>query len=124
MSYIAYKAQDMGFDAHLTVLYLGSENLDDETEAQVKEYLATSPSAVDAIHCMRIGIDMFGPRRDLPVVRVTVPPVMVWLRNELVREFGNASEFKDWNPHITLDFAHTNEINIPFHINLNELGLY
>jgi hypothetical protein len=128
MSYIAFKAQGMGFDAHLTVLYLGEG---EPTQEQIDlfekirtEFIEGNPEQFDIIIAQRWFIDLFGPKRDIPVLRVLLPSKMVGLRSICEAYLGNASEFKDWNPHITLDFAHSNEVNIPFDIQLTDLGLY
>jgi 2'-5' RNA ligase len=123
MSYIGYKAQGMGFDAHLTILYLGRENLGPEKELEVVDFLE-GDSWLSAPKVMRQTIDLFGPNNDIPVIRVMVPPELTWLRNEALKEFGNGSEFKDWNPHITLDLIHLDIVRIPFEIQLTDLGLY
>lgn len=123
MSYIAYKAQGMGFDAHLTVLYLGEH---EPTEQEHKLFNGLVDSGFNwpkTTIVQRWFIDLFGPETNIPVVRVFVSPAMIAFRKACEAILGNGSEYKGWNPHITLDLTHLNTIHIPHEIQLTDLSL-
>lgn len=111
----------MGFDAHLTVLYLGELRTERD---EVDEYLeANNLNGLSAM-VIRDSVDLFGPELTIPVLKV-FPPVELWdLRKKVEHELWNESQFKVWNPHITLDFDSAGTIHIPEYIKLREFGLY
>lgn len=70
MSYISFKAKNMGFDAHLTVLYLGAH---EPTEKEYKLFTGIVESNFNwpkTATVQRWFIDLFGPEKNLPVLRV------------------------------------------------------
>lgn len=125
-TYIGLKASDMGFDAHLTVMYLGKMNSEKETKVR------------DVIHRIgrqeflvaRKGIRFFGEMFNIPVVLVedvdeSARYSLATLRKRLEHPYGLKSKSEyPFNPHITLKFDHYNTVNIPLTIKLDRLGLY
>jgi hypothetical protein len=122
MSYISFKAQDMGFDAHLTVLYLGEDEPTREQRFAFDKIMADGKWQGDSL-AKRWFIDLFGPETNIPVLRVFVPPELLAFRMLCESIMGNGSEYKNWNPHITLDLAHNDTIHIPSEIKLTDLSL-
>lgn len=120
-TYIGFKAEGMGFDAHLTVLYTGP--LDKDRTDAVKSILSTF--APINIWVERKGIELFGPENNIPVVTVYTSETLINLRQKLL-DYGipNASKFKEWNPHITLAVDPNKIIKIPAAIRLVNLGFY
>lgn len=119
-TYVAFKALDMGFDAHMTVIYLGKISVLQERLAQ---------TIIDEFPYLyqvgRNNIEMFGPNNDIPVVTV-IPPVGIWKLRKKLEQYSylpNPSEYA-WNPHITLDAKPNQVIIIPPAIRLTMLGLY
>lgn len=121
-TYIGFKAHGFGFDAHLTVLYIGEQS--PELVPHIREYLAETFRFSYPLRVLRESLDLFGPDRTIPVARVTVDNDMRSLRNSLERRFENASQFKDWNPHISLDISVAQDIKLPYIIELTDFGLY
>lgn len=128
-NYIGFKALDMGFDAHLTMLYTGDLSFDQVRDIEFAlEHMSLKYNG-DWVE--RKALDLFGPidsdtlRATTPVVVVNVSENLKMLREILIdMEFPNPSEYP-WNPHISLDFSsgmHT--IKIPPMIRITNLGLY
>lgn len=118
-AYVGLKALGMGFDAHLTLVYLGK--IDFDTECRVKMIIEDiGPVTMPVI---RDKIRMFGYGK-VPVVTVIYPEELVYLREQLV-DMGvpNPSDYS-WNPHITIKLDHLSDIIIPKTIVLTNLGLY
>lgn len=117
--YVGYKAKGMGFDAHLTIVYFGYD-ASQETIDKVTEAVASfKPPRISFAE--RGFFDLFGPGAEVPVIRVNVHNVLYDFRSAL-EEFS-ASEFPDWNPHITLDLR-APIIRIPETIKLMTPGVY
>lgn len=121
-TYIGFKAMNMGFDAHMTVLYLGQiTKLQEQLALKfLEDYKHLKNTPVE-----RVGFDMFGPNYDLPVLRVGVP-LELWRFREALENHSylpNPSSY-DWNPHITLKTKDVGTITIHPTIRLAQLGLY
>lgn len=67
---------------------------------------------------------MFGSDYSIPVLKVDVAQSLYLMRSNLTKEFGNASQFVNWNPHITLELNTDGPIIIPPVIKLSKLGCY
>lgn len=121
-TYIGLKAGDMGFDAHLTLLYLGK--LNPEKEAKARH--ALSQIGRQEFLVARKGIRLFGADFDIPVVLVEdITDNLKKLRKRLERTYGLVSRSEyGFNPHITLKLDHYQTVNIPMTIKLDQLGLY
>ncbi len=119
-NYIGLKANGMGFDAHLTVMYTG--DLEPDQESHVENILSTLGSP--AFYVERDSIVMFGPNNNIPVLKVT-PTLAMWNLRKILdsSHIPSPSEFP-WNPHITLEFEPDSTLEIPPVIHLNQLGLY
>lgn len=125
VSYLGFKVKDMGFDAHLTVLYLGYITHDQEKIARVNEFLAMNRDELSGSdYVIRHDIELFGPEKNLPVVTVMVGKHLWAIRKMAELQLWNASEFKDWNPHITLDLEAPGDLRIPKAIKVSDFGLY
>lgn len=125
-TYVGLKANNMGFDAHLTVFYLGEITQVQEQLARrvLEDFDYSYPNQI--FYVERENISMFGPNNDIPVL--TVMPMSGAL--ERLRDMfadhaylPNPSEF-DWNPHITIKFKYGAPIILPGLIELTNLGLY
>lgn len=119
-TYIGLKAWDMGFDAHLTVMYLGP--LDGERENYVNYVL--SQIGRQEFLVGRNRIDLFA--NSTPVVVVDdVTDNLKKLRKRLERTYGliSPSTFP-FNPHISLSLDHYETVHIPLTIKLDQLGFY
>lgn len=122
-TYIGFKAQHMGFDAHLTVMYLGRHLT--ESDAKCINGILDEIGR-DVMFVERNRIEIF--RHGTPVVTVT--PIegqgdLYGVRKQL-EDYGleSKSEF-DFNPHITLKMKNRDHtIYIPKIIRLDHLGLY
>lgn len=121
-TYVALKADGMGFDAHMTVIYLGQiSKLQERLASQVLEYY----QRLSYYYVERLNITCFGDNNDIPVLRVR-PPVGLWdLRTELKQHcyLPNPNKY-EWSPHITLKLDHDYPVIIPPIIRLYDLGLY
>lgn len=120
-SYVGLKARSLGFDAHLTLCYFGKDNPEEEIIRLLVNEVNSPPVR---LRVLRTGIDLFGPKNTIPVIRVepvSEPSLLLDLR-ELFEKFS-VSEFPHWNPHITIDFD-AYEIRIPLEITLTDLGVY
>jgi 2'-5' RNA ligase len=126
VSYLGFKALDMGFDAHLTVLYLGNITHEQEKLDSVATFLEGFRQEFhdSSSYVIRNDIQMFGPNKDIPVVRV-IPNKQMWYWRKLAESMlWNASEFKEWNPHITIDLNAPSNIILPKVIKVTDFGLY
>lgn len=95
--------------SHVTLLYLGSIAEANFTKDEVISTLAH----VDLdmfFYVKTTGLDLFGPEKDIIVVRVDHP--MLHSQREAVEAklaavgINNASEFKEYKPHITIRPEH------------------
>ena len=121
-TYIGLKAQNMGFDAHLTVFYLG-RNMNKE-EVELVKALLFQIGTVDIV-VERSKIEMFS--KDTPVVTVKSIPVLgdLYMLRKAIEQSGFVSPSQyPFNPHISLRLNNGNDIHIPRFIKLNQLGLY
>lgn len=118
MAYIGYKAEDMGFDAHMTIMWLGK--LDKERSDYVKSLLKDWPYHNAVVEPIKI-TNFYST----PVVRVKVPEeILSLLRYLNAHGVESASEFP-FNPHISLYLpGDGSTLKIPGKIILSELGLY
>jgi 2'-5' RNA ligase len=124
-TYVGLKAQGMGFDAHLTVHCLGKISILQERLAVtvINNWLDFS----NGIYFVeRMGIELFGPVNDIPVVKVGLINDDLFELNRKFKQHSylpDPSEF-EWNPHITLNLKSNETIRIPKIIKLTDLGLY
>lgn len=123
VSYLGYKVEGMGFDAHMTVLYLGE--CDDGQVGKVNEFLAAHRDVfAGASYVARRNFALFGPKNDVPVLTVT-PGKDIWgIRKLAEASLWNGSEFLDWNPHITLSPKPAETVIISPMIRVTHFGLY
>ena len=112
-------------EAHCTIIYLG----------KVDEVAFTEQDVRNAMELMQLGApgevpvagpEMFGPDKDIPVVLLEPVPVLTLAKLALeavLLTFGieNASEFKDYKPHVTVP-DHDREI--PTTVTLGEPVLW
>jgi 2'-5' RNA ligase len=122
LSYLGFKVPYMGFDAHMTVLYIG--DTEEEQADEIRKFLEEAQLPTFSATAQRDSIKLFGPNEDIPVLTLIVPEAVRDIRTLLEDKFDNASEFKDWNPHVTLDFECPGVIQIPPMLSLIEFGLY
>lgn len=120
-SYIGFQLPEISDKAHLTLLYLG-EDVAKNRLALATEFV--TPFIFDSWLAKRHSIDMFGPNKNVPVLRVSVSQGLQNLRVDLVEALGNVSEFKDWQPHITLHLDSEYTIHLPREIQLDDLGVF
>jgi hypothetical protein len=119
-TYIGLQAWDMGFDAHLTLIYTGKVN--PAMEHRIQEIIYRRGGVFHFAN--RKEIAMLGPNRDTPVLLVEPDDHMWHLRKALLREGApNRSQFH-WTPHITLKLDGPYEVRIPKVIKLTNLGFY
>lgn len=110
----------MGFDAHLTLIFTGE--MEPEEESLVKEIVYEA--SYKSYMVERKEIAMFGPEKNIPVIKVLDNLDLHSLRERLLqRGVRSASEYS-WNPHITLRLDHAQTLRIPRFITLGELDLY
>jgi 2'-5' RNA ligase len=113
-------------DPHCTIIYLGKVSKVDFTKADVEAALGhVSLEAPGAVRTK--GLEMFGPDKDIPVVTLD-PGSQVLVLQRIVVEgilgvYGieNASEFKDYKPHVTIT---NKDIEIPESVTLGEPVLW
>jgi 2'-5' RNA ligase len=122
LSYLGFKVPYMGFDAHCTVLYLG--DTEEEKADEIRKFLDQSQLATFSSHANRKGIELFGPNLDVPVVTLEVNDSVNDIRRLCEKNFESPSEFKEWNPHVTLDLETPGSLVIPPILSLIEFGLY
>lgn len=120
--YVGLKANNMGFDAHLTVHYLGKtpEGVEDTYFKEVEEYVESRKNFSTRV--FRTGIKLFG-YRNIPVMTVSVLPELAFMKEDLEKMIPSASEYK-WNPHITLKLKEMNTIMLPPMVSLDRLAIY
>jgi hypothetical protein len=97
---VYFEALNLGFDAHLTILYKG-EMTPIEFD-KIKE-LFEEHKLIKRHEAYRRNLALFGPRKDIPVIKVDISPYLAGMHWSLVDLVGSGSEF-DWDPHITLDY--------------------
>ena len=124
-SYIGFKAMDMGFDAHVTMLYLGKLTPQEEAHCDSILSLLTLKLMNNWANnwAMRDELKMFGPNNDIPVVTLEKSDYLSSIRSTLELTFNSPSEY-GFNPHITLDLNGMHTIRIPTAIRLVQFGLY
>ena len=117
--YVGFKTSALGFDAHLTLHYLGLEEFVDHQgiEQVIKPYKGLT------YYATRVGIDLFGPDNNIPVVTVALPTSLYNLKDLLESVYPSPSEY-EFDPHITLKFRAGETIHIPELIPINMLGIY
>lgn len=117
-NYIGYKAEGMGFDAHLTLLYTG--DLDSPLLLKYAESLVDRYGHTDGLEVIRDEIIMFGTN---PVVLLEVPLMLTEIHNLFVKHWPVVHS-NAWRPHITIKYNHDDTILIPKRIRLHSLGVY
>lgn len=124
-NYVGFKAWDMGFDAHLTVLFTGE--LEPQKELILQDILHEIGPQTNYVYPHKIAL--FGPDNDIPVLRVQANESLFLLREQLIKwGVPNKSDY-DFTPHITLKLPHRGEplfqtLHIPTIIKLSNLGYY
>lgn len=120
-AYIGLRAWDMGFDAHLTVAFLG--DIDQEREFYIREKIAQHRWDQRIFYVARKKIELFGPNNDIPVITVAVPLSLRGLVEEMAHMGIEQNSEWPWNPHISLKLEDTDTIHIPVVIRLDKLYL-
>lgn len=121
-------------DAHCTILYLGEMSeincTREELQAVVDRLKVKAPGKV-AVN----GVDLFGPDKNVLVARLD-PTRLEPIREAFERTLAkinvfNASEYKDYNPHVTIteEFGGTMlnaiaDTDLPTHVELGEPQLW
>lgn len=121
-NYIGFKAWGLGYDAHLTLIYTG--DLSDQQVTELRTLLLkTVPSTFYSL-AKRLEFAMFGPKHDVPVIKVECIEEVIILRESLL-SYGvpNPSEW-GWNPHITLQLTPEQPLVIPSIFKLSHLDVY
>jgi hypothetical protein len=131
-NYLGFKAYDMGYDAHLTLLYLG--DMDDQGNREdrrrlneVHEWIYRNIMRLSGdAFVSRVDFAMLGPNNNIPVLKVAPPPELWTWRMKAIKDLWNGSEFNNWSPHITLPNLETfqEKITLPNPIRLGNFGLY
>lgn len=120
--YIGLKAVGMGFDAHLTVHYVGE--ITPHQEDYLKLLLRRWGGARTFTVTRGTITNFRTSERPVPVVTVGHPVGLSLLQEFLSKNFKGPSEWP-WNPHISLHKAPVDcTITIPPRISLNKLDLY
>ncbi len=117
-TYIGFQAHGFGFEAHLTMSYLGK--MIEQYEDEVHKILGTLTNR--AFYVERNSINLFGPNKDIPVITVNVDTELMDLKKTLDALIEDNSSY-EWNPHITLDTS-IGDLCIPQRIRLSNLNLY
>jgi hypothetical protein len=123
-NYVGLQAVNMGFEAHLTLIYTG--DLSPHKEALYEEIIDSLGKRIryHVFNLDRNNIEMFGPNHDIPVLRLNMSANLNDLRNELIdRGIRNVSEYS-FNPHISLKLDNHYTVEIPPRVRLVGLGLY
>ena len=99
---IAYEVEGHP-NLHCTVLYLG-EIVDDRVQGinfriACERLRYTYLNSALKVHTT--GLHWFGPDGNIPVIRVE-HDLLPTVRSTLLEMFANGSQFKDYNPHITV----------------------
>ncbi len=121
-SYIGLKAWDMGFDAHLTLIYTGKMSADREARTRFEMERVTKGLNY-TFQALRRNIQMFGPLYNIPVLTVQPDQGLLILMKQLQLHIPSKSQYK-WNPHITLNLDSSETINLPHIIKLDRLNIY
>lgn len=102
MTYVGMKVQNVPFDGHFTIRYLGERPLTHNRLLDLKDLLASYENLRFTVH--RGSLDSFGPNEDIPVIRVYGS-----LMTLLTTKMHNAMNVKNFNnegyifqPHITI----------------------
>jgi 2'-5' RNA ligase len=120
--YLGLKAWDMGYDAHLTVHYLGELSQEDKTRIAI--WIDKHQLTNYHFHVARDSIAMFGPKNNIPVLKLRmINDELTKLQQECEQIWGKVSDYP-WNPHITLKFIPGQTIHIPELIRLSGFNLY
>lgn len=124
-NYIGLRATNMGFDAHMTLLYTGHLSPVQELKVQRALDWIDSRLKYQVFNMDRKSIEMFGPNKDIPVLTLYPKDDLNEIRESLIGKGVPApSAFAEFNPHITLKLNHNYTIEIPPRIRLVGLGLY
>lgn len=118
--YIGLHANDMGFDAHLTIMYFGT--LDKDRFEYTMDVLKNIEPTI--FFATRTGIKSFGKKLSVPVVTVKFEDTSMNSFLRYLDEWDITSNSEhSWNPHITIKLDHSETIMIPEYIKLSNLYL-
>ena len=124
-NYIGFKAWDMGFNAHLTLVYTGE--VGPQQELIIKDILHEIGEQTHYVYPHKLAL--FGPDNDIPVLRVRADESLFLLREQLIKwGVPNKADY-DFVPHITLQLPQTRvpsneKLIIPIVIRLANLDFY
>jgi len=120
--WVQLEAGAMGFDAHLTVHYIGS--MEDATKSKVEKWLSLHGGNSYFCFVQPLSIDLFGPDNKIPVIKVSLPEHLIRVKKRLEGLVPSGSEY-EWNPHITIpsEIIGNLTIHIPQVIDLSNLTL-
>lgn len=119
-TWIEATVNDMGFDAHLTIHYLG--DIDFSIRHKFGSFLAQQQLDRYVTAVKPIAIKMFGPEKNIPVVTVDVMDDLQTLKSTLEKIYPQQSEYS-WNPHITLGKVGWDLVVIPTIIKIKGIHL-
>lgn len=119
---IAYEVEGHP-DLHCTVLYLGQIEYDKVQGIDFEQMCdrLSDTRLNSSLKVISTGLDWFGPKNDIPVARVE-HQLLLAVREGIMRRtyLNNGSQFKDFNPHITIPDV---DYKLPFTFWLDGLHL-
>lgn len=118
--WLEFKAWDMGFDAHLTLHWMGK--CEGTQTFPIRKWLAETQVGTYTTYVKPTGIEIFGSDNEVAVVTVDTFPDITEMKNQVEELFPSPSEFS-FRPHITLKGIGFNSITIPPIIKLSGLTI-
>lgn len=102
MTYIGMKVQNVPFDGHFTIRYLGKRPLTPNKIKDLKELLEAYENLRFTVH--HGSLDWFGPNKDVPVVSVygSIMTLLTAKLNRALTVKGFVNEGYPFTPHITI----------------------
>lgn len=120
-NHLGLEVMDMGFPAHLTIHYLGTT--DRRQQLEIQDWIHEQQLKFQTFYATRKSIDLFGPRNNLPVVRVTLTDEVIALHEEAKRRWPGPGNYP-WTPHITIKLEEAPTVHIPTVFKLINFNLY
>lgn len=118
---ITLPAEGMGFSAHLTLHYL--KNVNENVFSNFVNWVTYEKYHIEFnTYVKPYAIDLFGPGKNVPVVKVDVYPDLATLKKEASAIYESNTEYP-WVPHITLKNIGKADIKIPGIIRVGPLKL-
>ncbi len=120
-TYIGMKAWDMGFDAHLTIMYLGPMSYNERNTARWLTDIMRDKYR--EVYVLRNKIEIFA--ENTPVITVVEHENSLTRLRKWFEEEGLVSPSTfPFNPHISLNLDVPSTLHLPPQIKLSNLNLY